>query len=56
MANAPTYESDVPLLADTVGQKERLPVLLPVALDTTYEYLAPEGMRIDPGSFVVVPF
>ena len=56
MANAPTYESDVPLLGDTVAQKRRLPVLLPVALDTTYEYLAPEGIDVAPGSFVIVPF
>ena len=34
-----------------------LPVLLPVALDQTYDYLAPaEGPAPAPGSFVLVPF
>ncbi len=34
----------------------RLPVLLPVALDQTYDYLAPVDAEMPPGSFVVVPF
>ncbi len=34
----------------------RLPVLLPVALDQTYDYLAPADAEMPPGSFVVVPF
>ena len=39
----------------------RVPVLLPVALDQTYDYLMPDDMRtagavIAPGSFVHVPF
>lgn len=32
------------------------PVLMPVALDRTYDYLVPEGMDAGPGSFVLVPF
>lgn len=32
------------------------PVLLPVALDQTYDYVVPEGLEIAPGSFVLVPF
>ena len=34
----------------------RVPVLLPVALDTTYDYRLPPGMNAPPGSFVLVPF
>lgn len=34
----------------------RLPVLLPVALDQTYDYLVPGGLELEPGSFVLVPF
>ena len=34
----------------------RVPVLLPVALDQTYDYLLPDGVEADPGSFVLVPF
>ncbi|HML29136.1 MAG TPA: primosomal protein N' [Hyphomicrobium sp.] len=33
-----------------------VPVLMPVALDQTYDYLVPEGMDAGPGSFVLVPF
>ncbi|WP_024274951.1 primosomal protein N' [Hyphomicrobium sp. 802] len=33
-----------------------VPVLMPVALDQTYDYLVPEGMEAGPGSFVLVPF
>ena len=36
--------------------KRRIPVLLPVALDTTYDYVLPDGMDAPPGSFVLVPF
>jgi len=38
------------------ARADRVPVLLPVALDQTYDYLLPEGTRIEPGSFVHVPF
>ena len=33
-----------------------VPVLMPVALDQTYDYLVPDGMDAEPGSFVLVPF
>lgn len=33
-----------------------MPVLMPVALDQTYDYLAPEGLEAAPGAFVLVPF
>lgn len=33
-----------------------VPVLMPVALDQTYDYLVPEGIDVPPGSFVLVPF
>ena len=32
-----------------------LPVLLPLALDAPYDYLAPLGMALQPGDFVTVP-
>lgn len=34
----------------------RVPILLPVALDQTYDYLLPEGLEVQPGQFVLVPF
>lgn len=34
----------------------RVPVLLPVALDQTYDYLVPGSADVEPGSFVLVPF
>jgi len=34
----------------------RVPVLLPVALDQTYDYLLPYGVEASPGTFVLVPF
>ena len=33
-----------------------VPVLMPVALDQTYDYLVPDGVEIEPGAFVLVPF
>jgi primosomal protein N' (replication factor Y) (superfamily II helicase) len=43
-------------LEETDSAPTRVPVLLPVALDQTYDYyLAPEAMA-GPGSFVTVPF
>lgn len=33
-----------------------VPVLMPVALNQTYDYLVPDGVEIPPGSFVLVPF
>jgi primosomal protein N' (replication factor Y) len=38
------------------AQKGRVPVLLPVALDQTYDYLLPAGVDAPPGAFVLVPF
>ena len=36
--------------------KGRVPVLMPVALDQTYDYLLPAGIEAEPGTFVLVPF
>lgn len=33
-----------------------VPVLMPVALDQTYDYLLPQGFEVAPGAFVLVPF
>ncbi|MEZ5857138.1 MAG: primosomal protein N' [Hyphomicrobiaceae bacterium] len=33
-----------------------VPVLLPVALDQTYDYLVPAHLHLEPGAFVLVPF
>jgi primosomal protein N' (replication factor Y) len=38
------------------AQKGRVPVLLPVALDQTYDYLLPADVETAPGAFVLVPF
>jgi primosomal protein N' (replication factor Y) (superfamily II helicase) len=32
------------------------PILLPVALDQTYDYAVPDGIDLTPGQFVLVPF
>ena len=42
-----------PVAADV---RPRAPVLLPVALDQTYDYLLADGMEVLPGQFVMVPF
>ncbi|HVY43093.1 MAG TPA: primosomal protein N' [Hyphomicrobiaceae bacterium] len=34
----------------------RVPVLLPVALDQTYDYVVPPDLSVDAGDFVLVPF
>lgn len=34
----------------------RVPVVMTVALDQTYDYLVPDGMTLAPGAFVLVPF
>ena len=49
---APLDEAGQPAAA---GQA-RVPVLLPVALDQTYDYLLPPDMETAPGAFVLVPF
>lgn len=33
-----------------------MPVLLPVALDQTYDYILPDDLAVEPGQFVLVPF
>ena len=33
-----------------------MPVLLPVALDQTYDYLLPPGLELEAGAFIIVPF
>ena len=48
-------------LLEPLGRGERAataraPVVLAVALDQTYDYLVPEGIEIEPGAFVLVPF
>ncbi|MGE5267511.1 MAG: primosomal protein N' [Deltaproteobacteria bacterium] len=43
-------------LAEGVGAESRVPVVLPVALDQTYDYLVPPGLVLEPGAFVLVPF
>lgn len=37
-------------------QRRLVPVLMPVALDQTYDYLPPEGSAFAAGQFVLVPF
>ncbi len=41
---------------DAPASSVRVPVLIPVALDQTYDYLLPEGLAVAPGDFVLVPF
>jgi primosomal protein N' (replication factor Y) len=45
-------------MLDNSGQMaaRTVPVLLPVALDQTYDYLVPEGVDVEAGAFVLVPF
>ena len=38
------------------GAQTRVPVLMPVALDQTYDYVVPPGLALEPGAFVLVPF
>jgi primosomal protein N' (replication factor Y) len=48
------------LLGDDSGARpddaRRVPVLMPVALDQTYDYLTPAGVEVEAGAFVLVPF
>jgi len=44
------------MLGPPAVARPRVPVLLPVALDQTYDYAVPAGLEIEPGDFVVVPF
>ncbi len=43
-------------LANGDDARKRVPVLLPVALDQTYDYVMPADLTAMPGSFVLVPF
>ncbi len=45
-----------PLLPADPATRPRVPVLLPVALDQTYDYLLPPQLAVAPGDVVVVPF
>ena len=45
-----------PQASTAIGGRRRVPVLLPVALDTTYDYALPADIEAPPGSFVAVPF
>ncbi len=38
------------------GKGPRVPVVMPVALDQTYDYVLPPGIEAPPGSYVLVPF
>jgi primosomal protein N' (replication factor Y) len=42
--------------AETGVRPATVPVLLPVALDQTYDYLLPPGLELEAGSFIIVPF
>ncbi|MGE0627782.1 MAG: primosomal protein N' [Hyphomicrobiaceae bacterium] len=42
--------------AEREPEAHRVPVLIPVALDKTYDYLAPARLELAPGDFVLVPF
>jgi primosomal protein N' (replication factor Y) len=44
------------MLGPPAVARPRVPVLLPVALDQTYDYVLPSGLEVEPGDFVVVPF
>ena len=44
------------LLEPEAAARRTAPVLLPVALDQTYDYLLPGGLEVQPGAFVIVPF
>ena len=43
-------------MTDGRAPTARVPVLLPVALDQTYDYLVPPHLELEPGCFVLVPF
>lgn len=52
-----TLFSKIELPKSAADVRPRVPVLLPVALDQTYDYLLPDACDgIEPGRFVVVPF
>ena len=43
-------------MAPLATASRRVPILLPVALDQTYDYLLPTDVEAPPGAFVLVPF
>ncbi len=51
-------ETDAPVAAPAAAAdtRPRAAVLLPVALDQTYDYLLPPDTEVSPGQFVMVPF
>ncbi len=51
-----TLNSLLDIFPNTPATEQRVPVLVPVALDQTYDYLVPEGLEVGPGDFVLVPF
>ncbi|MEO1720636.1 MAG: DEAD/DEAH box helicase, partial [Pseudomonadota bacterium] len=50
---APGTTADV---TGAMADRDRVPVLLPVALDQTYDYAVPAGTELAPGTFIFVPF
>lgn len=48
--------SSLDLAGGEVAARTRVPVLLPVALDQTYDYVVPDDSDLRPGQFVLVPF
>ncbi len=40
---------------EIAAARDTVPVLLPLALDSTYDYLLPPGEALQPGDFVLVP-
>ena len=45
-----------PLEMEARAGTQLAPVVLAVALDQTYDYIVPEGIELEPGCFVLVPF
>ena len=56
LAAAPLDSLFEPLDNGPAHARPSVPVLMPVALDQTYDYLVPAGLEVAPGSFVLVPF
>ncbi|MEO0799035.1 MAG: primosomal protein N' [Pseudomonadota bacterium] len=48
--------SELDLAGGELAERNRVPVLLPVALDQTYDYALPDHIALEPGTFVFVPF
>ncbi len=56
MADQTTFFDEPDIDPPVVVTGRRVPILMPVALDQTYDYLVPEGLDPQPGQFVQVPF